>query len=146
MTKKLEPEIGFVGIDEAEIKWGEIYFADLGPISSFLEGEIGGKRPVLVVQNNTGNAHAPSVTVVPLTSSIKKLKQPTHLLLRKGEGGTLKDSIIVTEQVKTISKKRLKFYMGKLDKEMMKLVMECIAVQIGAFYVIGDHGRREDNI
>lgn len=96
---------------------GDIYYADL---TQYLGSEQGGIRPVVVIQNNRGNFHAPTLIVATVTSRAdKKLGQPTHFLIKKNRALT-KPSVVQLEQLFTIDKQRVQRYLGKLsDKEMI---------------------------
>lgn len=85
------------------IKRGDIYYADLSPA---VGSEQGGTRPVLIVQNNVGNKHSPTVIVAVLTSKSKR-KLPTHITIHSGEGNITMDSTVLLEQLRTIDKFRL---------------------------------------
>lgn len=99
---------------DRKIKRGDIYYADLAPI---VGSEQDGIRPVLVIQNDIGNQHSPTVIVAAITSR-KKTIQPTHISL--ADVPDLKsDSIVLLEQIRTIDKLRLKGYIGALDKTVM---------------------------
>ncbi|HPS25931.1 MAG TPA: type II toxin-antitoxin system PemK/MazF family toxin, partial [Bacteroidales bacterium] len=87
------------------IKRGEIYFAQLNPV---IGSEQGGLRPVLVVQNDIGNQYSPTTIVLAITSQINKAKLPTHVELKAKQYGLERDSVVLTEQIRTIDKKRLK--------------------------------------
>lgn len=86
------------------IKRGEVYYADLG---SGRGSEQGGIRPVVIIQNNTGNKYSPTVIVASLTSQLKKSKMPTHVRI-KGSDYSIEDSIIMLEQIRTLDKRHLK--------------------------------------
>ena len=73
------------------IRRGDIYYADLRPV---VGSEQGGIRPVLVVQNDVGNRHSPTVIVAAITSKMHKAKLPTHIELPK-KYGIEKDSVIL---------------------------------------------------
>ncbi len=92
--------------------------------------EQGGRRPVLIVQNDRGNRYSPTVIIVPLTSSEKKGRLPTHVLLSAGEGGLEKPSVILCEQVRTLEKTRLTRYMGSLTAEKLKEVEAALSVSL----------------
>ena len=100
-------------MEEREIRRGDIYYADLSPV---VGSEQGGIRPVLVIQNNTGNAYSPTVIVAAVTSK-PKTKLPTHVILRDRKG-LEKNSVVLLEQVRTIDKSRLREYVGILDKAL----------------------------
>lgn len=106
---------------------GEIYFADLDPVEG---SEQGGKRPVLIIQNDVGNQYAPTTIASPITSQFKKYKYPTHIYIENIEGID-NQSIVMLEQIRTISKERLKFKMGKLNQITMKKVDMAIHISLG---------------
>ena len=98
---------------------GDIYYADL---TQYLGSEQGGIRPVVVIQNNRGNYHAPTLIVATVTSRAdKKLSQPTHFLIKKNSAFT-KTSVVQLEQLFTIDKQRVQRYLGKLSsKEQIEI-------------------------
>ena len=106
------------------IRRGDIYYADLRPV---VGSEQGGIRPVLVVQNDVGNRHSPTVIVAAITSKMHKAKLPTHIELPK-EYGIEKDSVILLEQVRTIDKSRLREKVCHLDQEMLLSVNRALLV------------------
>lgn len=91
----------------------------------------GGVRPVLIVQNDTGNRHSPTVIAAAITSQTGKARLPTHISLAALSCGLPKDSVILLEQIRTLDKRRLREHMGKLDETMMKQVDGAIAVSFG---------------
>ena len=114
------------------VRRGDIFYADLSPV---VGSEQGGVRPVLIVQNDTGNKHSPTVIAAAITSQTGKARLPTHINIAGGSVGLSKDSIILLEQVRTIDKRRLREHMGKLDDTHMHMVDEAIAVSFG----LSDH-------
>ncbi len=98
------------------IKRGDIYYADLRPV---IGSEQGGVRPVLVVQNDTGNKHSPTVIVAAITSRMNKAKLPTHVEIAADQYGVVKDSVILLEQIRTIDKSRLKEKVCHLDQDIL---------------------------
>lgn len=108
------------------VRRGDIWMADLriGAVGS----EQGKIRPVLVVQNNIGNKHSPTVTVVPLTSRTKN-NLPTHVILN--EPCLASRSIALVEQIRTIDKSRLIRYIGRISESIMNQINEAIAIQVG---------------
>ena len=110
------------------VKRGDIYYADLSPV---VGSEQGGMRPVLIVQNDTGNKHSPTVIAAAITSQIGKARLPTHIELEAKSYGLSKDSVILLEQIRTIDKRRLKEHMGRLDDDLLKKVDNAIAVSFG---------------
>ena len=108
-----------------EIKRGQVYYADLSPV---VGSEQGGVRPVLIIQNDIGNRHSPTVIAAVITSRKTKANIPTHCWLNKGEGGLACESMVELEQVRTIDKKRLKELMGQLSNERMVEVDKCLKI------------------
>ena len=112
---------------DSTVKRGDIFYADLSPV---VGSEQGGTRPVLIVQNDTGNKHSPTV-IAAITSQTGKARLPTHINIAGGSVGLSKDSVILLEQIRTIDKRRLREHMGKLDDAHMALVDNAIAVSFG---------------
>jgi mRNA interferase MazF len=110
------------------IKRGDIYYADLSPV---VGSEQGGLRPVLIVQNDVGNKHSPTVIAAAITSRMGKTKLPTHIDVYADKVGLQKDSVILLEQIRTIDKQRLKEKMGHLDDELMGAVNDAISISFG---------------
>ena len=116
---------------DSNIKRGDIYYADLSPV---VGSEQGGIRPVLIVQNNVGNRYSPTVIAAAITS---QAKMPTHITVGAPNYGLTKDSIILTEQIRTLDKRRLREKMGSLDEKAMRHVDEALAVSFGLGSVQG---------
>jgi mRNA interferase MazF len=110
------------------VKRGEIYYADLSPV---VGSEQGGIRPVLIVQNDIGNRHSPTVIAAAITSRLDKAKLPTHISLDAASCGLTKDSIVLLEQIRTIDKRRLKDRMGAIDRESMERVDNALSISFG---------------
>ena len=113
---------------DTTVRRGDIYYADLSPV---VGSEQGGVRPVLIVQNDTGNRHSPTVIAAAITSQTGKARLPTHISLSALSCGLPKDSIILLEQIRTLDKRRLREHMGKVDEKAMKKVDNAIAVSFG---------------
>lgn len=110
------------------VKRGEIYYADLSPV---VGSEQGGVRPVLIVQNDTGNRHSPTVIAAAITSQLGKAKLPTHITLSRQNTGLNRDSVILLEQIRTLDKSRLRERMGRLDERTMNAVDAALSVSFG---------------
>ena len=113
-------------------KRGEIYIATLG--RDVLGSEQAGKRPVLIIQNDVGNKYSPTLVVVMLSTKMPKKCLCTHVYLNKEEYiGLNQNCIVMTEQIKTISKERLEvpFPVAKLDRKAMSKVENAILVSLG---------------
>lgn len=113
---------------DTNVKRGDIYYADLSPV---VGSEQGGTRPVLIVQNDTGNKHSPTVIAAAITSQTGKARLPTHISLTGSSYGLSKDSVVLLEQIRTIDKRRLREHMGRLDDMLMNQVDDAIAVSFG---------------
>ena len=109
------------------IRRGDVYYADLRPV---VGSEQGGIRPVLVIQNDVGNRHSPTVIVAAITSQINKSKLPTHVELSARQYEMVKDSVVLLEQLRTIDKRRLKERVCHLDGEIMRRVNHALMVSL----------------
>ncbi len=109
------------------IKRGDIYYAELNPV---IGSEQGGTRPVLIISNDIGNRHSPTVIIAAITGKTQtKAKLPTHTEVKDVEGLD-RDSIVLLEQIRTVDKKRLKQYMGIMPAEAMARVDKALAISI----------------
>ena len=109
------------------VKKGEVYYADLNPI---IGCEQGGCRPVIIVQNNTGNLYSPTTIIVPVTARKRKKALPTHIKVKGA--GLPKKSIALLEQLRTIDKSRLKEKIGHIDDEnVMNKINNALGVSFG---------------
>ena len=108
-------------VEEQVMKRGEIYHADLNPVFG---SEQGGYRPVLIIQNNRGNQHSPTVIVAAITSQ-PKTKLPTHVPIN-GISGLEKESFVLLEQIRTVDKRRLDDYVGRLNRDQMNKVEKAL--------------------
>lgn len=106
--------------NERQMKIGEVYMMQFGGSGS----EQSGRRPGLVFQNNMGNAHSPNVIALPLTSSVKKTAQPTHVLVRAADSGLKLDSVVLCENPERMSKDRIGAYITSLSDHYMREVAE----------------------
>ena len=112
---------------ERTIRRGDIYYAELNPV---VGSEQGGTRPVLIISNNMGNRHSPTVIIAAITGKAQtKAKLPTHTAVNDFEGLD-KDSVVLLEQIRTVDKKRLKQYMGTMPTETMARVDKALAISI----------------
>ena len=111
-------------------KRGDVYWADLNP---FFGSEQGGTRPVLVLQNDAGNFFSPTLIVAPMSSRVdKRTDLPTHIVLEQVRGLD-GPSLIMLEQLKTIDKRRVRSYAGKLTKEQMAEVEAALTGTLGIY-------------
>lgn len=111
-----------------EIQRGDMFYADLTPV---VGSEQGGVRPVVIIQNDVGNQHSPTVIAAAITSRTEKRRMPTHIKLYGCHRGLHRDSVILLEQVRTIDRTRLREYIGRLNAATMQHVDHAIAVSFG---------------
>jgi mRNA interferase MazF len=114
------------------IRRGDVFFADLNPV---VGSEQGGVRPVLILQNNIGNRYSPTVIVAAITGQPKKLL-PTHVFI-----GCVcdlyKGSFVLLEQIRTLDRRRLGDYAGRISDRKMAEINEALSISVGlnpAFY------------
>ena len=111
------------------IKRGDMFYADLSPV---VGSEQGGIRPVLIIQNDTGNKYSPTVIAAAITSQMGKTKLPTHIEIGSGDNGLKADSVVLAEQIRTIDKSRLKEKIGHIENnELMEKVNDAIGISFG---------------
>ena len=111
------------------IKRGDMFYADLSPV---VGSEQGGIRPVVIIQNDIGNKHSPTVIAAAITSQTGKNKLPTHIEIASQSSGLKADSIVLTEQIRTIDKSRLKEKIGHInDNVVMNKINNALGVSFG---------------
>ena len=109
------------------IKRGDVFYAELNPV---VGSEQGGTRPVLIISNDIGNSHSPTVIIAAITGRTQtKAKLPTHTEVKDVEG-LGRDSIILLEQIRTIDKQRLKNHMGTMPDNIMARVDKALAISL----------------
>lgn len=111
---------------EKEVLRGEIYLVDM---RTGIHSEQSGIRPVLIIQNDVGNAQSPTVIVASITSKLDKPSQPTHVAVGTSCGLHM-DSIVLMEQIRTIDKRRLGKRIGMLDKNQIKAIDKAISASV----------------
>ena len=109
------------------IRRGDIYYADLRPV---VGSEQGGVRPVLIIQNDIGNKHSPTVICAAITSKMNKAKLPTHVELNTKRCDMIRDSVSLLEQLRTIDKQRLKERICHIDDELLKDVDRALMISL----------------
>ncbi len=106
---------------------GDLYIVNLNP---FRGSEQGGTRPVVVIQNDNGNYHCPTLIVAPLTTRLKKVDLPTHYYIEKAQGLTA-PSIVELEQIRNIDKSRVKSYLGRLNQKQIAGIEAAVQCSLG---------------
>ena len=111
------------------VKRGDMFYADLSPV---IGSEQGGIRPVLIIQNDLGNKYSPTVIAAAITSQTGKNKLPSHFEINSKLYGLKADSVVLTEQIRTIDKSRLKEKIGHIDDlNIMNKVNNAIGISFG---------------
>ena len=114
-------------VNEVQIRRGDIYYADLSPV---VGSEQGGIRPVLIIQNDIGNKHSPTVICAAITSKMNKAKLPTHVEIDAKRYHIVKDSVVLLEQIRTIDKQRLKEKICHIDDELQQRVNDALLISL----------------
>lgn len=105
---------------------GEIYYADLSPAFG---SEQGGARPILILQNDIGNKHAPTTIAAPITCRLSKKHISAHVQIN--EGGLHEESIVLLEQIRVLDKSRLKMKIGAVSADTMLAVDTALKIELG---------------
>lgn len=108
------------------MKRGQVYYADLNPV---MGSEQGGIRPCLIIQNDTGNAHSTTVIVAHMTTQ-KKNDLPTHIAVSLEDCCLDGDTTILLEQLRTIDRRRLRDFVGRLSDSTMQKVDEALRISL----------------
>lgn len=112
---------------ENQISRGDIFYANLNPVTG---SEQGGYRPTLVVQNNTGNTHSPTIVVVPITHSLNKNPLPTHVVIPQSCGFDA-DCLALVEQIRTIDRSRFGKYIGRIGRDVQAKIDTALSICVG---------------
>ena len=111
------------------VKRGDMFYADLSPV---IGSEQGGIRPVLIIQNDLGNKYSPTVIAAAITSQTGKNRLPTHIEINSEMCGLKSDSVVLTEQIRTIDKSRLKERIGHInDEKVIDKINNALGVSFG---------------
>ena len=125
-------------VTSMEIHRGEIYYADLDPVTG---SEQGGVRPVLVLQNEIGNRHSPTIIVAPITTRPKNIL-PVHVNICEIECLPRK-SMVLLEQIRTLDRSRLGESCGRLDDVVMAGVDRALAISVGLLPIRNARGNND---
>lgn len=108
------------------MKRGQVYYADLRPV---VGSEQGGIRPCLIIQNNTGNLHFPTVIIAVMTTRCKA-NIPTHVTVSSEDYCLDINTTILLEQIRTIDKSRISSFVGRLSDSTMQKVDEALYISL----------------
>ena len=109
------------------ISRGDACIVDFGDTVGSVQSGI---RPAVVLQNNIGNRHSSTVIVAPMTKSVTKAHLPTHVSIRKGDGGVLKNSMVLTEQIIVIDKSQIDRIIGRLSNQTMDRINQAVRISL----------------
>lgn len=120
-------------MENVKINRGDLFYAELsGKNYKEVDSEQRGIRPVVIIQNDVGNEFSPTVIVAPITSKVKsKPKLATHIYIRGCDDRLKENSIILTEQIRVLDKKKLNFYIGKLDSVELQALDKALVISLG---------------
>jgi len=123
---KFNNDVEFIGAEGRDIKCGEIWMANLPSQNGSIQS---GHRPVFIISNNKNNKHSTVVNVIPLTTKMNKRDLPCHVEIwdHKKYGLTAPSTLLV-EQLTTVQKENLRYYMGEI-KDVDMLMCICQAMQ-----------------
>jgi len=107
---------------------GDVYLVSFDPT---LGAEIRKTRPALVIQNNVANRYSPITIVAAITSMMDAELYPSEVIVRAREGGLMKDSVVLLNQIRSIDKARLVRRLGRLGSQTMSAVDTALAVSLG---------------
>ena len=111
---------------EHNIQRGDIFFVDFGITVGSVQGRL---RPVVVIQNDTGNKHSPTLIVATITSKANKKRQmPTHIVFNME--GLTRESIVQLEQITTIDKQQIINYVGAMPEAVMKQINNAVKISL----------------
>ncbi len=109
------------------VRYGDIFLINFDGAK---HSEQGGIRPAIVVQNDVGNAHSPTILVAPLTSKTKKYL-PTHLEITPADSGLKETSTALFEQVRVADKRRIIKKVGHVDNSLIENIKKCLTISFG---------------
>jgi mRNA interferase MazF len=121
----------------ARILRGEVHWADLDPV---VGSEQGGRRPVLVIQDDVLNERLPTTLVVAITSQPQRAGFPLTVPVASGEGGLPRDSWVKATQFRTVSNQRLRGRLGRISDLTMRRVEEALLAVMGIDATLPERG------
>jgi len=101
---------------------GEIFLVDLDPV---VGSEVGKTRPALVLQNDLANRSSPTITVVPVSGQVDRV-YPFQVRIPAGEGGLSRESKVLCEQIRTVSRRRLGRRLGELPAHRLEEIRQAL--------------------
>ena len=119
--------VEFIGAETRAVKCGDIWMANLPSCDGSVQS---GHRPILIISNNKNNQHSTVINVVPLTTKMNKRNLPCHVeIWDYKKYGLTAPSTLLIEQLTTIQKENLNYYMGEIN-DIDMLIRICRAMQV----------------
>ena len=106
---------------------GDIWTVDFEPVVGSEQGKV---RPALIIQNDIGNRYSPVLIVAAITSGEKAIYD-TEVEVKAPEGGLRHDSLVLLNQIRTVDKRRVGQFWGRLAPQTMRQVNEAIKISLG---------------
>ena len=106
---------------------GDIFTVDFEPVRGHEQGQV---RPALIIQNDIGNQYSPTTIVAAITSG-KRARYDVNVEVKAPEGGLVRDSLVLLNQVRTVDRSRLSHYWGRLSEESIARVDEALKISVG---------------
>ena len=107
---------------------GMVVEVSLDPVVGHEQGR---SRTCVVVQNDIGNRFSSTTIVVPLTDAVHiKKPSPIYVLIKKGDGGTTKDSYALCDQIRTVDQRRFGGIYGTLAPQTMALIDKALRISL----------------
>ena len=119
-----------MNLSSISIKRGDLFWVNLNPTKG---SEQAGRRPVVVIQNDIGNAHSPTVIVAPITTKSYAKEYPTNVNLPQESVGLKMNSTILLSQIRTLDKVRLESKIGELPTAYVSRMDAAIKISLGLF-------------
>jgi mRNA interferase MazF len=107
---------------------GEVYLVNFDPV---IGAEIRKTRPALILQNDIANRYSPLTIVSAISSQFTEPLYPTEVLLKAGEGGTTKDSVVLLNQIRSVDKRRLVRRLGTIRSDTMRRIARSVQISLG---------------
>ncbi len=106
---------------------GDIFTVDFEPVRGHEQGKV---RPALIIQNDIGNQYSPTIIVAAITSG-ERARYDVNVEIKATEGGLVRDSLVLLNQIRTVDKSRLGHYWGHISKESIVRVDEALKISLG---------------
>jgi mRNA interferase MazF len=114
-------------VTEQRFQRGGVWTVDFEPV---VGSEQGKARPALIIQNDIGNRYSPVLIVAAVTSG-ERARFDVQVEVKAPEGGLHHDSLVLLNQIRTIDKRRVGRFCGRLSERTMQRVDAAIRISLG---------------